>query len=98
MNYIVDRITTFRVELGGSIMDTAEIVETKLMELLKITSKIDKDVNLFELGLESLMIVHLILELEEEIGIEFDDEKLLLENFESIEKIVMVIENNKEFQ
>lgn len=79
-------------------MDTAEIVETKLMELLKITSKIDKDVNLFELGLESLMIVHLILELEEEIGIEFDDEKLLLENFESIEKIVMVIENNKEFQ
>jgi len=79
-------------------MDTAEIVETKLMELLKKSSKIDKNVNLIEQGVDSLIIVQLILVLEEEMGIQIDDDNLLLDNFESVEKIVRMIETNKASQ
>lgn len=61
---------------------------TKLLnEILKNNITNDKEQDLTMVGLDSLNSVALILELEEEFNIEFDDEELLFENFSTINKI-----------
>ncbi|BBH22589.1 hypothetical protein Back11_39340 [Paenibacillus baekrokdamisoli] len=78
-------------------MDTTKIVHNKVLEVLKKKDSLGMDINLMEHGLDSLTAIQLIVALEEEMGITFDDEYLLLENFETIEKIVMVIEKIQAF-
>jgi acyl carrier protein len=76
-------------------MEITNIVHQKILEVLERTDPLDNNVNLMEHGLDSLKTVQLIVTLEEEMDLEFDDENMLLENFETIEKIVKTVEKIK---
>ena len=53
-------------------MSKIEEIKSKLAAVLKV-SELDTSANFKELGLDSLDIVELLLQLEEEYGIHFDD-------------------------
>ena len=53
-------------------MTKIEEIKTKLAGVLKV-KELDTSLNFKELGLDSLDIVELLLQLEEEYGIHFDD-------------------------
>lgn len=46
-----------------------------------------------DLAFESIKLLELVVYLEEEFGIEFDDDRLTMENFETIGLIVKTVEN-----
>lgn len=48
---------------------------------------ISDDENLIDRGIDSLKFIQLIVSLEEEYGISIDEESLLLDNFDTINKI-----------
>ncbi|MNY54584.1 acyl carrier protein [compost metagenome] len=55
-------------------------------------SDVANEVDLGQLGLDSLKTVNLIVELEMAFNIVFENDELLFENFSSIQKIVNQIE------
>ncbi|MGG4554127.1 acyl carrier protein [Paenibacillus sp. FSL W8-0186] len=61
---------------------------------------ITNQTDLYDIGLDSLNAIQLIVQLEDAFGISIDDDELLYENFNTIPKIVdivkskLVIENN----
>ena len=54
---------------------------------------INDDSNLFDAGLTSLNTVNLMLAIEDEYDIEFDDDSLRRETFESVDAIMSVVSN-----
>lgn len=52
----------------------------------------DINANLLDCGLDSLQMIRVIVELEQMLGIEFDDEDLLMANFGTIKSIMEFIE------
>lgn len=74
-----------------------KILENKLGdELLISVDKIDKNDNLFNLGLDSLNVIKLIIGIEEELNIKFYDKDIDSENWKNIENINKLIEERKE--
>ncbi len=75
-----------------------EEVYSKVEELLQeITKDQEKrpmlvDTSMNSLGLDSIAIIHFVISLEEQFGIELEDEDLLSENYESIERIVQMLD------
>ncbi len=67
------------------------IVSTCIVPVPKEQIREDTDL-LTDLGLESIQIVELVLSLEEEFGIEFDDDDLNPDNFQIVGSIVRTIE------
>ncbi len=68
----------------------------KLKERLepKLQGKeLTKDSNFKELGIDSLDLVDLVFELEEEIGVEFEDEELLKLN--TVQDLLHLIDSKK---
>ncbi len=68
----------------------------KLKERLepKLQGKeLTKDSNFKELGIDSLDLVDLVFELEEEIGVEFEDEELLKLN--TVQDLLNLIDSKK---
>lgn len=55
------------------------------VELLKPINLIEKKEPLIELGLDSISLIRVILNIEEKFNIIFDDDDLLAENFMDIE-------------
>ena len=53
---------------------------------------IDDNVDLSELGMTSISMISLVIQIEEELGIEFNDDDLVLDNFDTIKKIVANVE------
>ncbi|PKG48909.1 MULTISPECIES: acyl carrier protein [unclassified Planococcus (in: firmicutes)] len=49
--------------------------------------------NLTSDGLDSLMIVSLVVTLEEDLGISFSDDHLMIDNFDNIDNIIKVLIN-----
>ena len=69
----------------------------KLKERLepKLQGKeLTKDSNFKELGIDSLDLVDLVFELEEEIGVEFEDEELLKLN--TVQDLLNLIDSKKQ--
>lgn len=58
--------------------------------------KLDGDSQLIELGLDSINVVYIIGEIEETFGFSFNDEDMLLANFETINKIEKLIKSYTE--
>lgn len=82
--------------MDGTIdQNMVQYVYEKISAIIGQEMKCDTQINLFNHGLDSLRAIQLIVLLEEELGIGFDDDDLLLENFETIEKIVWVIDKKK---
>ena len=72
------------------------VLENKLGdELLVSVDKIEKNDNLFNLGLDSLNVIKLIIGIEEELNIKFQDEDIDSKNWKSIENINKLIEERK---
>ncbi|MFD1887705.1 acyl carrier protein [Paenibacillus wenxiniae] len=65
---------------------------SKIIDLTDNTA-IDRNEDLLKYGLDSLATIKLILQLETEFKIEFTDEELLTENFNTIAKIIDRISN-----
>ena len=65
-----------------------ERLETKLQG-----KELTKDSNFKELGIDSLDLVDLVFELEEEIGVEFEDEELLKLN--TVQDLLNLIDSKK---
>jgi acyl carrier protein len=55
-------------------------------------SKKDYDTSLEELGINSLLFVHLVIQIESEFKIEIPDKYLVVESMDTINKIKNVIE------
>lgn len=55
--------------------------------------KISDNDDLFQLGLNSINIIEMIVKIEEAFGIEFDDEGLTLEGLQTINKLENYIKN-----
>ncbi|MNG11496.1 acyl carrier protein [compost metagenome] len=72
--------------IKGTIMNTLE----KILGICD--SDVANEVDLGQLGLDSLKTVNLIVELEMAFNIVFENDELLFENFSSIQKIVNQIE------
>ncbi|WP_369174968.1 phosphopantetheine-binding protein [Streptomyces sp. R28] len=53
---------------------------------------IGSDVELRSLGVDSMQVVQILLEIERRLGIEVPDEKLVPETFRTIESIAAVVE------
>ncbi|EML6324632.1 acyl carrier protein [Bacillus cereus] len=68
-------------------------VENILKEILEVEQDIDLNEDLSSIGLDSLVSVSLIVELEEKFGITFDDDELIFENFSNIKKIIDIVES-----
>lgn len=69
-----------------------EIIKKKLeSEELQLSSKLD------EIGIDSLNYVSIIVEIEEEFDIEFDDDLLVSSRFESIENIAQYVKESVNF-
>ncbi|MDQ0272967.1 acyl carrier protein [Cytobacillus purgationiresistens] len=66
-------------------------MENRLIEILKKISgyngTIDPEEDLDSYGYDSLLFMQLIVQVETEYGIEFDDEELLIENFMTLNRI-----------
>lgn len=64
------------------------IIDNQLAEDLNITVfEIPDDKELFQYGIDSLNIMRVILEIEEEFDIVYDDDELNIENFITLKKI-----------
>lgn len=65
-----------------------QMIIAKLKEILdSVPSDLQLEDDLRSFGLDSLKSVQLIVELEEMLGITFDDEEIMLENFVTVKSI-----------
>ena len=70
------------------------LITKKITEILNLKNSIDLNASLKNVyGIDSLQIVQLVIDLEEEFSIELDDEDLLFENYENINTIAKMIES-----
>ncbi|QMV40603.1 acyl carrier protein [Cohnella cholangitidis] len=79
-------------------MDSIELKISEIVrEMLKVHGNVNltADQNLFDIGLDSLNAIQLIVRLEEEFDIIIDDDELIFDNFDSIEKIMEIMKNKQ---
>lgn len=69
-----------------------EIVTTVLELSEDVAETIDEDTDLQELGLDSMTCVEVVVNLEDEFGIEVDEEDLLVENMATIALLERLVE------
>ncbi|CCL50728.1 acyl carrier protein [Clostridioides difficile] len=62
---------------------------------LDILNKVDNDEDLTNLGLDSINVVYVIGDIEENFGIVFNPEDLLLDNFSTYNKIISLLKKYK---
>lgn len=73
-------------------LDMDERVHQVLRGVLEIgNNRIEPSIDLRVIGLNSLNAIHLVVGIENEFDIEFDDHELVISNFDSIEKIKTMI-------
>lgn len=82
-------------------MDDIEVKIRKIInenlgeDLYKNVDEISKSENLFNIGLDSLNIVKLIMAVEEEYEITFEDEEIASINWKNIESIENLVKNKR---
>ena len=67
-----------------------EVITT--LNTIGVTGEITEETTLAELGLDSIMVLELVVALEERLGFSFEDTDLVGSNFHSVGTIVAVIE------
>lgn len=53
---------------------------------------IDDNMDLSELGMTSINMISIVIQIEEELGIEFNDDDLILDNLNTVQKLVENVE------
>ncbi|WP_164744510.1 acyl carrier protein [Paenibacillus xylaniclasticus] len=71
----------------SNLFSLEEIILAKINKVLNKEISVDYNSNLIDEGLDSIKCIDLIVHLEMEFDIEFDDEDLVIENFSTIHKI-----------
>ena len=73
---------------------TEKMRELILEILAEVDDRIEEGVDLIEEGvINSFVIVNIVMELEEAFDIEIDAENVTAENFQSVESILALVEN-----
>lgn len=72
-----------------------EKMREQILEILaEVDDRIEEGVDLIEEGvINSFVIVNIVMELEEAFDIEIDAENVTAENFQSVESILALVEN-----
>lgn len=65
----------------------------ELKKYLQLNSNITSNQNLFDIGLDSLSLINLIIDIENSYKFEFDDSDMVLEKFSTIESIINLVDN-----
>jgi acyl carrier protein len=73
-------------------MDSKKVL-TEIMSKRVDVSKIQEDTTLTSLGLDSLDLVELMLEIEEALGIEFDEERIA--EVKTVKDVLVAIEEKQ---
>jgi acyl carrier protein len=71
--------------------DIANNLKSNIVNLLnrpEIADEISDQTELFNMGMDSVILVSLVVQIEQEFEIFFEDEELVAENFQTIELIV----------
>ena len=78
-------------------MELAERIENIILTVLKIEPEIIKklspDESLNRIGVDSVNFIEIVISLEEEFNIAFEDDELLLQNLNTINKLKTIISN-----
>lgn len=53
---------------------------------------IDDNMDLSELGMTSINMISIVIQIEEKLGIEFNDEDLILDNLNTVQKLIENVE------
>lgn len=76
-------------------MNKFDIILSKVQDIVTLTVD-DKDIrgdtNLVEIGMDSIAFITLIGELEDCFGVEFPEDKLVIENSSTISKIIETLD------
>ncbi len=64
----------------------------ELKKYLQLNSNITSNQNLFDIGLDSLSLISLIIDIENSYKFEFDDSDMVLEKFSTIESIIKLVD------
>lgn len=74
-------------------MEIEEIVQQKIKEALNIDEleELSIDTDLKKCGMDSLNAIELVVALEMQFGIEFDEDDLLVDNLCSIRKLLNIV-------
>ena len=83
--------------MGNIDNDVIKIVDD-IADEKYIDNETQLNTKLIELGIDSLRFIRLIVQLEEEFDIEFDDNDLMLENFKDIQMLITYISDRKRNQ
>ncbi|MEN1987484.1 acyl carrier protein [Paenibacillus hubeiensis] len=84
--------------MSGNILTSQELitaVKSKVASELAIEEAFNDDADLTNYGLDSMSTVRMLVSLEEEFQVTFEDEDLLLENFRTVLKIAQLLEKRK---
>lgn len=78
-------------------MELAERIENIILTVLKIEPEIIKELSpdetLNRIGVDSVNFIEIVISLEEEFNIAFEDDELLLHNLNTINKLKSIISN-----
>ncbi len=78
-------------------MELTERIENIILTVLKIDPEIIKelspDESLNRIGVDSVNFIEIVISLEEEFNIAFEDDELLLQNLNTINKLKNIISN-----
>lgn len=72
--------------------DVADIILKMVQERLETEKGVDLDTKLEEVGVDSLMYVELLVEIEEQFGMEFEDDKVSYKELATVRDIVEYVE------
>ncbi|MBH0357132.1 acyl carrier protein [Bacillus toyonensis] len=73
-----------------SIRDVQKDIQAKVLEILEV-KELSQEEDLTMVGLDSIKSIELIVELEAEFNIVFEDNELLLDNFKTINLITELV-------
>lgn len=78
-------------------MELAERIENIILTVLKIEPEIIKELSpdetLNRIGVDSVNFIEIVISIEEEFNIAFEDDELLLQNLNTINKLKSIISN-----
>jgi len=77
-------------------MERLEVVDTikeKLALIVESDENIDEHIDLFNVGLDSIKTIRLVVELETVFDITIEDDDLVIENFSTLSKITDMVSN-----
>lgn len=72
-------------------MNVEAVVQTVIRDKLGLSHYVDIDMDLMEMGMNSFNFIEIVVELEEKLGIEFDDSELVSHKYPTVRDFVKYI-------